>query len=77
MKEPRALAHHVAIDLVQRLDLIRREAVLALGARRVAGQVVRGLELAAPRTGDEPVLQPIFGVALLIVDTSTLVVLSL
>ena len=47
-------------------NLIRREAIRLLAPRDAARQVARGFEIAAARIVDQPILQTVLGVALLI-----------
>src|ERR1019366_2040592 len=62
-KDALALAHHVAVDLLERADLARREAA-GLVAAVALGKIARGIEAAAARVVDHAVLEPVPGIAL-------------
>src|ERR1035437_10334623 len=65
-EEPLPIADHIAVNPFQRGNLIRREAIRLLAPRDAARQVARGFEIAAARIVDQPILQSILGVALLV-----------
>ena len=61
-----ALAGHVAVKTLQSRDLIRREAIGAIGRAVATGKVAGGAEVAAQRVVDETVFEAVFRIAFFI-----------